>query len=75
MKVIVYRLRDGTLTLSHVEGAATIEAIEADLADGFRVGEGLGGSSIIRIFGPPGTLGMTAAVAIKAGVLTIPLTK
>lgn len=70
-KILVYRLASGSLSLTRSDGA---EEFEATLAAGYRVGEGLGGSSTIRVFGKPGTLGMTADAAVRAGVLTI-LTK
>lgn len=72
MNVTVYRLASGALTLVQTEGA---EPVEAELTDGYRVGEGIGGSSSVYVFGGPGELGMTAERAIERGVLTLSLTK
>ncbi len=70
MKVVVFRTPNGSLSLLHSEGA---ESIEAELVDGYRVGEGLGGGSSALIFGPLSTPGMTVNEALRASILQVPL--
>ncbi len=72
MKVTVHRLLNGSLSFLHTDGA---EPIEAELGDGYHVGECVGGVASVYVFGPPGTLAMTAVEAVRAGVLQIPLMK
>lgn len=52
--ITLYSDSDGALSFYPSEGAT---AVEFELADGYRVGEGFTG--VRMILGPPGTLGMT----------------
>jgi len=69
MQVTVHRLPNGSISFLHTEGA---EPVEAELGDGYHVGEDGGCTASIYVFGPPGTLGMTAMEAMRAGVLRFP---
>lgn len=68
-KVTVYRNAAGIWQLWGDKATA----VEAELAEGYRVGEGLGGQ--LCIFGKPGQLGMSADEAVRSGVLQIPMVR
>jgi len=67
-KITIYRSTAGVWDLSPTPGCTTVEAA---LAEGYRVADGLGG--LLRIFGAPGKIGMTADDAVRARVLHIPV--
>jgi hypothetical protein len=66
-KITIYRTEAGW-SLSNAPGATPVEA---ELADGYRLGEGLGGASAPCIFGRPGQLGMKAKEAIDVGAIRL----
>jgi hypothetical protein len=67
-KITIYRTKAGVWELSPTPGCI---AVEADLAEGYRVAEGVGG--VRYVVGAKGGLGMTADEAVRARVLHIPV--
>lgn len=67
MRVTLYRLPSGRLTF---DGVAGDEEVPAELADGYRIGEGAYDGRAL-VFGKPGELGMSADAAVEAGVLEL----
>lgn len=65
-KITIYRDKVGIWHMMPREGTV---GVEAELADGYRIGEAIGGASTHLVFGRPGTLGMTADQAVRKGVL------
>lgn len=68
MKVTLYRFGPGRYALLPVDGA---EKLTGELAEGYSLGKGLGGSAATTIFGRAGTLGMSVEQAVRAGVLVL----
>jgi hypothetical protein len=67
--VTVYRRSDGAISFDR---SADAEQLEAVLADGYRIGDGVGITGDgTYVFGRAGELGMTAAQAVERGVLLI----
>jgi hypothetical protein len=66
-KIQVYRDGRGGWSFLATEG----RQVEAELSDGYRLGEQADGQ--LRIMGPPGRLAMMANEAVRSGVLRIPM--
>jgi hypothetical protein len=66
MRLTLYANSEGALSFHDSPGA---EAVPFELADGYRIGEGIGGAAATYVFGRPGTLGMTLQKAIDVGIL------
>jgi hypothetical protein len=67
--VTLYRGSDGAISF---ERSADAEKLEAVLADGYRIGEGVGVTGEeTYVFGHSGELGMTAVQAVERGVLLL----
>lgn len=63
--VTLYANDDGALSFYRKDDGAT--ELPFELADGYRVGEGLGG--LLCIFGKPGSLGMSLDAALMARII------
>jgi len=66
--ITIYQFPDGRVSLLTAPDALPIEA---ELADGYVVGPGMGGR--LLIFGPAGTQGLTLEGAIESCVVQVPL--
>lgn len=67
--VTLYRSSDGTISFDQ---RAQAEELQAVLADGYRIGEGVGITDEGKyVFGRSGEVGMTAAQAVERGVLLL----
>lgn len=62
--VTLYAVFDAELSFY---ATADATPLEFELADGYRIGEGLGGAKMI--FGAPGELGMNLDTALERGIL------
>ncbi len=69
-KITIYRDAHGVWHMMPIEGGV---AVEGELAEGYRLAEGVGGSTSHFIYGRAGTIAMTADEAVRRGVIQIPV--